>query len=900
MKKKAARRITTLAMAFACALLAGGALADAVYEEWTGNGDDSKWTTAGNWSPGSSNLRYVVFPSGQDCTVEIAAGQELWFFSIELPEGSGTVTLTGQGVLKSGSGAVVKIGSGRELRIDGPSVDLNGADTSESGFVNGTLRVAAGEVTIAGVPNTTTFGGNARLIVEGGTFGRENGQLCLTNNASLTVAGGRVVTYKGFFRAPDAPLESITRVLLRGGEFWLDNKEPGTAQELGDGAHFINRGGTLVWGNDDSNNNNSYSDEVLHARRFVEFLPSSGSCLVIPSSTERDKGALYFHEDDRVYTAGGTIYATNNTSAAAGNFTLYGTNVVLLGGATICANAVNVRNHRNRGYDLHLSRLNLGTGGIRRTAEDYGQQSLNFMDGIVFGAWGGEVPAEESEHLSVNLDGPVAYDTLDCFDGATARTINMSRVKMDGVTDFKATGGGTVRLSAETGADEFRTVDVADGTTLEFSGARAGLKAMNLRLGANATLKLDLSAGDYVDASASAEFGEGAKIVVTAFPSALEAGKPYPVYFAPAGTDPDLSNVEGACPSGWSFAKSGNAVYLSDGTGASWSAEFDGTTNVVNNGSFPVVCADAFADSADPLLFRSLDEGSLSLTGGASGARPLGFGGDVRIGGTWDVACLRSVPESGSAEALRNSRLTVMPGASLAVTAQTGDFNAVGAGALSVARTAAAAVGGADWTFTSANRHYVDGSLSVACPLVPAARQTFRGDGTLTLSGGVANAPDGGVRVEGNLTLVPADWTNDVTLSVKGNVTIAPSDDWTFGGDASLDVDDHSTLTIATGGHKVTLANAAASEGTVAVTGSGRVVLASAMSFGKVTCADGATLEISENLVGTGRDVLAVREDDESVAFAPGSLVEKRQDAATGLTVYFAKKIVRGPVLTIW
>ena len=108
MNKMAVRRIVMLAMAFAFALVAKGI----DYEEWTGNGGDNKWSTAGNWSPGTSNLRYVIFPSGQDCTVRIAAGEELWFFSIELPEGSGTVTLTGLGLLKPGSGAVLRIGAG--------------------------------------------------------------------------------------------------------------------------------------------------------------------------------------------------------------------------------------------------------------------------------------------------------------------------------------------------------------------------------------------------------------------------------------------------------------------------------------------------------------------------------------------------------------------------------------------------------------------------------------------------------------------------------------------------------------------------------------------------------------------------------------------------------------------
>ncbi len=965
------------ALAFAFALLACDALAEV--HVWTGGGGgDKRWTTARNWDQESSDPRDVSFPAGQDWTVEIAANTNNWLFSLELPEGSGTVTLTGHGLLMAGSGSVVKIGAGRELRIDGPTVDISLADTFEAGFVNGALRVVSGEVNTAGLPNIATFGGGACLIVEGGVFGREDGDLCLTNNATLTVLGGVVQARRWNLCGTDAPLASITRVLLKGGVFRNCEQQYVYMTKLGEGAHFENVGGSLVWGRGTDWAYNSLSSETTATAQgasFREFLPSAGGTLVLPTSTTSASGALYFAVEGD-YTVGGAIYATNNTSAATGNVNFYGTNVVLRGGATIYANAVNVSHAGNCDYDLYLSRLNLGIGGIRRTGQDYGQQSLNFMNGVVFGAWGGDVPAEGSQRLSVNLYGPVAYDTLDCFDETTPRAINMSRVKMDGVTDLKATGGGTVRLSVAALADEFRTVEVADGTTLAFAGAKVGLKAMNLKLGANAKIKVDISTTNYVDASSTVEFGEGAKIVATSLPSVLAEGTFYPVYFAPAGTDPDLSNVasESALPTGWSFAKTGNAVYLTDGkatpysevregstrtwsgagsdnryantdnwvdgqlAGDSCHAFFKGNVNTVvsidsaltlrnfivsggpfmfsgsgvsfqmplqsalfgdsvasvkNEGLFPVVVANQVgaATESNCLLFQSYDEGSVSMTGGSSRSRPLGFGGDVRLGGTWNVEFLRSVPKYGSVAVLRNSRLTVMPGATLAVTAQAGDFNTMGAGAFAIATNATMIVGGTDFTLTKENRHYIDGSLSVTCSLVPTARQTFLGDGTLTLSGGVADAPSGGVRLEGNITLVPAGWTNDVALAVKDNVTIAPSADWTFGGSAALHLDDRSALTFATGGHKLTLAVPLESEGSVVVTGGGKVVLASAMSLGKVTCADGTTFETSKDISVPGRyvDVLAVREDDASIAFGRNFTVKKRFDDTTRRTIYSVK-----------
>ena len=39
------------------------------------------------------------------------------------------------------------------------------------------------------------------------------------------------------------------------------------------------------------------------------------------------------------------------------------------------------------------------------------------------------------------------------------------------------------------------------------------------------------------------------------------------------------------------------------------------------------------------------------------------------------------------------------------------------------------------------------------------------------------------------MTIVPGSLVGDVALSFKGEPTIAPEADWTYGGDASIDID---------------------------------------------------------------------------------------------------------------
>ena len=1013
-----ASRGFALLSAVALALLAGSALADEIKTRtWTDATGNHLWKDKDNWEPqlDDQNQRNNIFPAGRNWEVVIDTAP--YYHSLQFPAGAGTVTFKGAGQLQADSSAYIQVGAGREMNVDGIVFRLCLNSCSENAFINGTLRLSSRSITLGGKSGTyQVIGGDAKVIVEGGNFGENNNYLCLSNNATLTVLGGQVRANRFRFCSPDAPRESITRVRLLGGTLWNDSDYAYTMYVL-DGAHLEVLGGRLIWGRSNSRENNclnSYVGTYSPGSYFADCLPQFGAEVVIPTCTTNLVGAMKFYYSDRDYDFGGTIYATNNCNdagvldAAAG--TIYfegngGGTLSISGGATIYANTFKVNSNKTFTNNLDLTRLNLGIGGICRYQNNAGSyfQYLNFLDGIEFGAWGGDVARSGAytSRLLVRPQGPVVFDTQDCFDPATSRTINMDCIRLDDVTDFKATGGGTVALyPGEKWTGEFRTLEVADNTTLAFctnnladwesrSSYISGVKAMNLKLGANAKVKINMSFGDYVDASSTAEFGEGAKIVVTSLPATLDEGMFYPVYFAPAGTDPDLSKIEyaeGEWPTGWYLAKRGCAVYLTDGkepvysitrpsanprywsgagadniytnadnwvdnayntvggadirfcgrkntdifidtsivqrnllfyedsgpfmfSGKTIQFQFpynDGkggasdTPTIMNEGKFPVVVSNNVEmwNNGVSLWLTARRQGSISLLGAGCKKKtsgdylPMLIAGDVRIGGAMTSDCVRVANNVYSYKSDRMPRLTVMPGGSLKVLNQSGDFNEKGAGAFAVATGGMIDIAGTEWLLASNNTHYVDGSFIVTCPLVPQGRQTFRGDGTLTLAGGVSSAP-GGVRVEGNLTLVPANWLNDVALSVKDNVTIAPTGDWTLGGDATLDLAHHSTLTLATGGHKLTLAKPIVSKGALSVTGSGTVeIAAEGMSLNRVTMADGAQFSVAGDLLASGRyvDVLTVREDDASIAFPPDVCRLRKRVDENGYTVYSVRR----------
>ena len=317
---------------------------------------------------------------------------------------------------------------------------------------------------------------------------------------------------------------------------------------------------------------------------------------------------------------------------------------------------------------------------------------------------------------------------------------------------------------------------------------------------------------------------------------------------------------------------------------------------IMSNSAFPCVVNNVVLNNStkDSYLAASYQSGSISLMADQptpSGASEFYFCGDIRLGGAWTVSHFNVSTNAASANlnvtpivAKCFNSLTLLSGASFSASEQNEDFDL--AQQFSLAPSSTLTIGGATCRFLVANTHYIDGTLTVEGTLDAQAKQTFFGDGTNKFQ-----SATGELGFKGNMTIVPGSLVGNVAVSLKGEPTIAPESDWTFGGDASIDLDDHSTLTLATGGHKLKLAKPIVSKGTLAVTGNGTIeIAAEGTSLDKVRMADGATFSVARNILsrGTQVDVLTVRDDD-SITFAADVPKLKKRVDEMGYTIYSVK-----------
>ena len=281
--------------------------------------------------------------------------------------------------------------------------------------------------------------------------------------------------------------------------------------------------------------------------------------------------------------------------------------------------------------------------------------------------------------------------------------------------------------------------------------------------------------------------------------------------------------------------------------------------------------------------------GSISLMGDNPKRKDLSefyFSGDIRIGGDWTVSHFNVCTNSHSLAAKRPHTLSLLPGASLSVLNQVQDFDL--RQQFLVSPSASLTIVGSVCRFLEPNLHFINGTVTVEGVLDARAKQTFSGEGTA-----VFRFATGELSFKGGMTIILGSLENDVTVSLKGEPVIAPAGDWTFGGGAELELDDHSVLTLATGGHRLTLEKPIVSKGALAVTGAGTVEIAAAgMSLGRVTMADGAKFALAAGLDESSQwvKVLKVREDDESIAFdVDDPSMVRKITGEDGCTTYFVK-----------
>ena len=506
---------------------------------WTGNAGDGKWNTPGNWSAGvptGAQGEKTYFAAG-DATVEVDADST--YYAIVLSGSQGVLTLTGSHTLRYGEGSSTRgltIYKGRKLVVDGPTVYVWSYDQY------GDLVVKSGAISTSS--KGMDFYNGATLAVEGGFFGDRNARndLRATNGVSIVVCGGTM-------GLGDAVIHDGCSVTLESGEMvsagTFSLKGSGSFNFLG-GTFRLNTGHQILAADFD------LLKPPLHARLVVDDV--SGS---MHTSTTEYKDIFI----------GGDIVITNNT------FGVEGTNdasvpVNYEGCFDLTARLLyHVPNKSGNIINMWIDNLVLGSGGIK-----YGSRgaSLYFRDGIRFGAfadWGISPYNSSSTASTYHLCGRVKIDTLDAFDKTTARSISLPRLNLN-LTDYLGVeGGGNVLLATAASPSKTSLFDfsVTGGSTLSLSNMAISVRANSATLTQGSTLELKPDAGQYLDAAMSMALGQGSVKIGTGLPASPAAR--YPVLFGPSGSDPELSVFDTTgMPSGYSLAKQGNVVYMTDGS----------------------------------------------------------------------------------------------------------------------------------------------------------------------------------------------------------------------------------------------------------------------------------------------------------------------------------------------
>ena len=167
----------------------------------------------------------------------------------------------------------------------------------------------------------------------------------------------------------------------------------------------------------------------------------------------------------------------------------------------------------------------------------------------------------------------------------------------------------------------------------------------------------------------------------------------------------------------------------------------------------------------------------------------LRYCGDLRVGGNW--VTLGLLPASGGG---RDTRLVLNPGAYLETTEQ--GSNQTVTASYQVSANAAMSINGTVWRWaTKENTHFVDGVVTSMCPVQATARQTFIGDGVLSLAMVQSDAAGAGdLKFAEEITVRPAGWKtvrdgadNPMTMVVRGNATIGAWRDWTYGAEEGFE-----------------------------------------------------------------------------------------------------------------
>ncbi len=930
-----ASRGFALLSSVAFALLAGGAFA--VDITWTGKGADNYWGTSANWdlnrAPSAANDDHVHIPSG-DWTIRVNNDART-YGKVFIDDGEGTVTLLG----RAGDGtrfmphtsavAIPYVGKGRRLVVS----EWLTMKLLPDPVTNGVWVVGSGG-TLAASEASFTMGGSTQVFVmDGGTFAESDDKLVITNNAEVVVSDGGLLHAKAYeVCGSGVPGEKggLLRI-SKGGTAWND--------------------GVLDFVNGDY----SFGGEIFATNTAAAEVANPGFVCFGTGSTRNISltggGIIYANgimnrEYSYVNLDVAALYLGSGGITNVKNSSMYIHNDLVLGAWGDWSSERGSNGYYTFAGDLEFDTLNC----FDKTTTHTISLKAGFSDiTSLKAAGGGTVALQPNYRSNARVPWPKELRSLVVGDGTSLFVTNSTETIRTVSLSLGAGSTLTFDLAVNRYINVVRDMQVGSGAKIVVTvpaslTLTAGKIHPVLFAPADFTIPDSLvhlegsipSGWTLVRRANLLYLSDGEASVVPAYaPTEGDSSR-----YWTGGKDGDIEK-----PENWYNAMSPIAV-----TSSPWLYKFaifrgrknmdvsvlkpiwvyglciDSTTGpfiftgeridtysppnhhreggsssnggIMSNSAFPCVVNNVVRNNSteDSYLAASYQSGSISLMAdqpAPSGASEFYFCGDIRLGGAWTVSHFNV--STNTASATKNSSgvlvakcsntLTLLSGASFSASEQNEDFDL--AQKFSLAPSSTLTIGGTTCRFLVANTHYIDGTLTVEGTLDAQAKQTFFGDGTNKFQ-----SATGELGFKGNMTIVPGSLVGDVAVSLKGEPTIAPEADWTLGGDASIDLDDRSTLTLATGGHKLRLAKPIISEGTLAVTGNGTVeIAAEGMSLDKVTMADGATFSVARNILsrGTQVDVLTVRDDDDSITFAADVPKLKKRVDERGYTIYSVK-----------
>jgi|GEM_PF-3973675 len=253
---------------------------------------------------------------------------------------------------------------------------------------------------------------------------------------------------------------------------------------------------------------------------------------------------------------GGTLFLTNKSNAALCTTV----DCVFYGRGSYYAQWFYPINDTGGTVDFDLARF-----ALKGLFYSNGKATVNFRNGVEFGAWGGDMSMNVTP-AAINVYGDAVFNTTDAFDDTTARSIALNPVTLKPHASLTVKGAGTTTLKGLRTPDPLESVSLAAGTKLVFTDMTyVPIISDAFSLGAGSTVTL--TPGKPVLESAKLPtLGAGGKLSVAV--GGLIAGNCYAVYSCDTADDADplpaveLTGVTGT----WQVKRLGGLLYLEDAT----------------------------------------------------------------------------------------------------------------------------------------------------------------------------------------------------------------------------------------------------------------------------------------------------------------------------------------------